>query len=170
MHLAANMNPHVFGIGHTDPKKMSGFHSVAVLNKKTNAREARGPASGSSELLPVIITKSNAHPNSRCYTCRWNYRGGEEAFAKFSSMYPEDYTEQQVLNVIRDAVKYWESPPKGGGGVTAKKATMEALVKKFKLHWAGQCRINGYVVVIGGYNNGDEVNTAFPLQGVNPNF
>jgi hypothetical protein len=171
MHLAANMNPHVFGIGHSDPKKLSGFHSVAVLKKKLKAREEKGPLGSSSELLPVVHTETTPHLHSKCYTCTWNFTGGASAFTKFSSMYPKDYTEEQVLNAIRDAVKYWENPPRGGGGTTTgRKEIMKKLVEKFGLHWAGQCLINGYTVVIGGFCDGDVVNTAFPLQGVNGNF
>jgi hypothetical protein len=171
MHLAADMNPHVFGIGITDASSLSGFHSVAVLIDKQKARAARGPAAHSSELLPAVISEANLHATSGCYTCLWNFSGNANQFAKFSSMFPKDFKRQEVLSAILEAVRYWESPPKGGAGTTTgRKAAMEGLVSKYGVHWAGLCKINGVKVAVGGFNKGDEVCTAFPLRGANANF
>ena len=148
---------HVFGIGNSDKKKMSGFHSKAKI------------INANPEALVPHIKRRFAPPvaGAGFYLCGWNYYEGKETPVKWSTMFPDNWDERKVVDAVQQAIKYWnENGDKGGPN----KDRLEGLMRKYRASWVGQASVDDYVYMIGGKSSGGDATTAFPLMGANANF
>jgi hypothetical protein len=148
--IGASLNPHVFGTGNHNKKKLSGFHSKAKYN--------------SCPLKPQIKTTFNLG-NKGFYLCGWNYFDNDENPKKWSTMFPDSWDDKKVIKAITSAVEYWNNTKDAD-----ERARLEALTRTYDIHWVGNVKVDGYTFTLGGMTNSSTVVTGFPLMGANGNI
>jgi hypothetical protein len=165
--LSADLWAHIFKNTGNNKKKLSGFHS-SYLIKDAKAKD----------LVPRVKRRM-APPNRKFafYLCGWNFYPAKETPVKWSTMFPDDWSDTEIKKLVEDAVDYWNlvrDPTtesfKKVGKITENATRLKALTKRYHVHWAGQAKLRGYTFILGGMTNDNKVATAFPLMGANANF
>jgi hypothetical protein len=158
---------HIFGINNSNRKKLSGFHSTAIVSEERYSK-----AHSKDTTYPKI--KRTFGTRSRCYLCGWNYYPSKESPKKWSTMFPDGWDEDKVKAAVSAAIADWNlynNPVIGTQNVNEILGGFESLNRRYNITWNGRATVDSYVYCIGGKKfGGDKVGTAYPLMGANTSF
>lgn len=153
---------HIFRNTGNSSKKLSGFHSRALVKD-----------SPSDALVPKIKRTFPSSGTHGFYLCGWNFYPKKQDPKKWSTMFPDSWSEKKVRDAVTQARDYWNANFKAGesdGASQSNSSRLAGLKKKYGVAWVGQATVDGYTYIIGGMVKNSQIASAFPLMGANSNF
>ena len=151
------------GISHwsaTDPPINQWHVFCGEWNKRRNRPSGFHSRPGGENPATVDVLKITQQPNAKgLYGVRWSYAGHPER-EKFSSMFPDNCSRDQVLKSIVYAAAHPKPCPRGAP------RWAKCGVNKPARGGAGYCRAADdslFTIAFATLKNSSKINTAFPL-------